>query len=58
MDDLPETDSGVCKYDILSIECFGKKYWELNVDQRIEVIDLWNEKNEKASISPAEGGSK
>jgi hypothetical protein len=43
---MPETDSGMCKYDSMSIQCFDKKHWELNEDQRIEVIDLWNEKNE------------
>jgi len=46
MDDLPETDSGYCKYDMLSKQYFDKQYWELDNDQRIEILDLWKERNE------------
>ena len=43
--DNHETDSEMCKYDTLSIKYFGRKYWELNADERVELIDLWNERN-------------
>jgi hypothetical protein len=44
---MTDEDSGQTKYDNLSIQYFdGKQYWELDEDQRIEIIDLWNEKNQ------------
>jgi hypothetical protein len=38
-------DSGQTKYDTLAKQWYGKMYWQLNQDQRIEIIDLWNERN-------------
>jgi hypothetical protein len=34
------------KYDKLAIKCFGKPYAKLNQDEQIEIIDLFNERNE------------
>jgi hypothetical protein len=40
-----ENDSGNCKYDTLSVQYFNKKYRQLDEAERIELIDLWNERN-------------
>lgn len=42
---MAEADSEYCKYDTLAVQFFGRKYWELTVAERIELIDLWNERN-------------
>jgi hypothetical protein len=35
-----------CKYDKLSQDCFGKPYCELDLDEQIEIVDLYTLKNE------------
>jgi hypothetical protein len=40
-----EADSGQTKYDSLAKQFFNKMYWELDAGERIEIIDIWNERN-------------
>jgi len=35
-----------CKYDRLALYRFGKLYAELDLDEQIEIIDLFNGRNE------------
>lgn len=35
----------VLKYNHLAMICYDKLYWELDEDQKIEVTDLFDEKN-------------
>ena len=35
-----------CKYDTLSIKCFGEPYYKLSLDEQIEIVDLFEERNE------------
>ena len=34
------------KYDKLAIDCFGKPYNQLGLDDQITIVDIYNEKEE------------
>jgi hypothetical protein len=38
-------DYPATKYDHVAMICYGKVYWELNGEQRLEVRDVFAEKN-------------